>query len=142
MELRERFEYIKKCVSSLDGLLEERSIEEILDSFVLLSAVLHILQTSIQSLIDIGTRFLAEMGRKPPATYGEVGEALVEEGVFSRDDARLFKKIVGFRNIVVHRYLAIDLSLVRRILERRLYYDIMRLALKLLERAEERGIDP
>jgi len=42
----------------------------------------------------------------------------------------------------VHQYLGIDTNLVKKILDERLYYDIMKLALKILENAERRGIDP
>jgi len=63
MELKERFEYIKKCIINLDELLKKHNSDEIVNSFIMLASILYILQTSIQALIDIGLRFLAELGK-------------------------------------------------------------------------------
>jgi len=142
MELKERFEYIKRNIRYLDDLLQRYTANDIIENYTLLTSVLYVLQTSIQSMIDIGLRFLAELGKKPPNRYSDVGDSLKEEGIFDQNDAILFEKIVGFRNVVVHQYMGIDLNILKKILEERLYRDIYKLALKILKTAEVQGIDP
>ncbi len=142
MELKDKMEYIKKCIEHLDMLRKEYGAEKIVDSFLMLTSTLYTLQTAIQALIDAGLRFLAERGRKPPQQYSDIGKMLEEDGVFTEDDSTLFRRIVGFRNIIVHRYLGIDMGLLKRIINEKLYRDIARLALKIIEEAEKRGIDP
>jgi len=142
VELKDKMEYIKKCIEHLDMLRKEYGAEKIVDSFLMLTSTLYTLQTAIQALIDAGLRFLAERGRKPPQQYSDIGKMLEEDGVFTEDDSTLFRRIVGFRNIIVHRYLGIDMGLLKRIINEKLYRDIARLALKIIEEAEKRGIDP
>ena len=60
MELKERFEYIKRNIRYLDDLLQRYTANDIIENYTLLTSVLYVLQTSKQSMIDIGLRFLAE----------------------------------------------------------------------------------
>jgi len=142
MELEERLDYIKKNMVHIDSLLNNHDANEIINDYTLLTSVLYTLQVSIQSLIDMGLRFLAEIGEKPPNRYSEIGELLRNEKVFDANDVKLFRKIVGFRNIIVHRYTSINLNLLEKILRDRLYKDIYKLALKIAKKANEMGVDP
>jgi len=142
VELKDKMEYIKRCIEHLDMLRKEYGAEKIVRSFLTLTSTLYTLQTAIQALIDVGLRFLVEIGRKPPQQYSDIGKMLEEDGVFTKSDSTLFRRIVGFRNIIVHRYLGIDVDLLKRIINEKLYHDIARLALKIIEEAEKRGIDP
>lgn len=111
------------------------------NDFTLLNAALHILQTSIQSLIDMSAHLLSELGEKPPATYGELAENLSKQQVISNSESKLAKKLIGFRNILVHTYLKVDINLLLEILEERKYHDILNIALKILKYAHEKKID-
>ena len=141
-DLLARLDYIKKGVDALNELLKERSEREVLEDFILLNSVLHILQTSIQALVDIGARVLSEMGRKPPSIYREVAVELKNINVLSSDESNLMIKIIGFRNIVVHEYLGINEKLLGEILGEKRYEDILKLAMKIVEKASAMGIDP
>jgi len=90
MELRNRIEYIRKCIEHMDSLRREYGTEKIVDSFLTLTSLLYSLQTAIQALIDIGLRFLAEKGIKAPQQYTDVGLSLESEGVFNSDDSKYF----------------------------------------------------
>jgi len=46
-----------------------------------------------------------------------IGEELASEGIITNEDLYKFKKMIGFRNIVVHGYLEIDVTRLRKILE-------------------------
>lgn len=78
-DLITRLELIRKSVKALDDITSKHSVEEIIDDFILFNSVLHILQTSIQSLIDIEARVLSELGIKPPSIYREIAEHLKEK---------------------------------------------------------------
>ncbi|MHA1616787.1 MAG: type VII toxin-antitoxin system HepT family RNase toxin [Candidatus Njordarchaeales archaeon] len=142
MEMKEKLSHIRKNLAHIDFLLNNHEAKEIIDDYTLLTSTLYTLQISIQELIDMGLRFLAEVGEKPPNRYSEIGELLKNRNVLEISDVELFKKIVGFRNIIVHRYTSINLHLLEEILRKRLYKDIYKLALKILRKAEELGIDP
>ncbi len=142
LELKDKMEYIKRCIDHLDILRKEYGAKQIIHSFLMLTSTLYTLQTAIQALIDMGLRLLAEMGRKPPQQYSDIGKMLKDDGIFTVDDSTLFRKMVGFRNIMVHRYLGVDMKLLEKIINEKLYRDILRLAIKILEAAESKGLDP
>jgi len=142
MELKNKMDYIKRCIEHLDRIRRDPGPERLPKSFLALTSTLYTLQTAIQALTDMGLRFVAEKGGKPPQQYGDLGEALMGLGVFTASDSTLLRKIAGFRNIVVHRYLGISMQLLKNIIRDRLYLDIARLALKILEAAEQQGLDP
>jgi uncharacterized protein YutE (UPF0331/DUF86 family) len=66
---------------------------------------LHALQA--QALIDMAQRAVALMG-EPAHSYAEAGAALARRGVFSPEDLRLYRAVVGFRNVLAHCYISVD----------------------------------
>lgn len=141
-DLLSRLDYIKRAVNALDNLLKEEDVEEVLNDFILQNSVLHLLQTSAQALLDIGSRVLSEMGEKPPAIYGEVAIRLGDVGILSREESDLMVKIIGFRNIIVYGYLGINMELLSEILRERRYRDVLRIATSIVEKSKDLGIDP
>ncbi len=119
------------------GLLKEVNLDRLIDYY----AALHAMQIAIQSLIDMTSLVAASLG-KPPSSFYEAGEILAKEGAFSEGDLAKYRGIVGFRNVLVHNYLEVDRELFREIVETGRYGDIEALALKVLEFAEAREIDP
>ncbi|MEX0569581.1 MAG: DUF86 domain-containing protein [Candidatus Njordarchaeota archaeon] len=85
---------------------------------------------------------MAEKGERPPQQYSDIGNILEECEVLTPSDAELFRKIVGFRNIIVHRYVGIDTDLLYKIVKNKLYHDILRISLRIVEEAENLGIGP
>ncbi|MBS7270052.1 MAG: DUF86 domain-containing protein [Candidatus Freyarchaeota archaeon] len=82
---RTRRTHKKKCERIRPATQRKRSPKRNND-FTLLNAALHMLQTSIQSLIDVSARLLSELGEKPPATYGELPQKLSENKVLSHSE--------------------------------------------------------
>ncbi|AAL63836.1 MAG: DUF86 domain-containing protein [Pyrobaculum arsenaticum] len=80
---------------------------------------------AIQALIDAASRLAAEAGTEPPAKYSDIPRALAQLGVL---EAALLRRTIGFRNVVVHGYGALDLGLVTEILDKGLYWDLLKLA--------------
>ncbi len=102
---------------------------------------LHALQIQAQALIDIVLRLSSLLGH-PPSTPLDAGRFLHEAGILASDELAFFRKVVGFRNIVVHEYLDIDMGLVEEILRERKYRKVLELAYKLYRVGVERNLDP
>jgi uncharacterized protein YutE (UPF0331/DUF86 family) len=95
---------------------------------------LHALQLQAQVLIDMVQRAAALMG-EPTHSYAEAGAALARRGVFSPEDLRLYRAVVGFRNVLVHGYTSVDVLRISQILAGREHRKLANLALKILEAA-------
>jgi len=74
---------------------------------------LHALQLQAQALIDMAQRAAALMG-EPTHSYAEAGAALARRGVFFPEDLRLYRAVVGFRNVLVHGYISVDTLRISR----------------------------
>ena len=71
------------------------------------------LTRAIQLCVDVGSHWLAgNMDVAAPQTMGETFTLLAQAGAISPELAQRLRKAVGFRNIVIHRYEAIDWNLV------------------------------
>ncbi|MCY3776938.1 MAG: DUF86 domain-containing protein [Candidatus Aminicenantes bacterium] len=55
-----------------------------------------------------------------PGTYGSSIDCLVEANILPPSFGERFRQIAGFRNVLVHGYLDVDLDLVAEILSERL----------------------
>ncbi|MEM4926498.1 MAG: HepT-like ribonuclease domain-containing protein, partial [Thermofilaceae archaeon] len=69
--IAELSDLVKRNVEWLDKLVAERGADEILEDYVLMNAVLHMLQTAAQAILDMGYRLLSLLGEKPPSSYSE-----------------------------------------------------------------------
>jgi uncharacterized protein YutE (UPF0331/DUF86 family) len=78
------------------------------------------LSRAIQLCVDIGAHLLSTRGESVPATMGQTFEALGQEQVLPLDLASRLKRAVGFRNIVVHNYEAMDWEVVHILARRQL----------------------
>lgn len=96
-----------------------------------LQATLHLLQTSIRGLIDIGSLYVARLGLRTPRSSHEVFVALEADGRLPKGTADRMAPMVGFRNRVVHLYDRIDPLRVYEVLtqNRKNLIDCLRLLL-------------
>jgi len=77
------------------------------------------LQLCAQNALDVATHIAASAGRDVP-DYGAAIDRLAELDVLPGDFAMRFRAIAGFRNVIVHGYLDVDLAIVHRLLNERL----------------------
>lgn len=78
------------------------------------------LTRAVQLAVDIGTHIVVKVEGKAPTTMGETFDLLSHAGVISADLAARLRKAVGFRNIAVHNYEAINWEIVFSIVNERL----------------------
>jgi len=72
-------------------------------------AVERCLYLAIQTVLDIGGHIVAAEGWGLPGSYREVLEKLGEHGVLARDFALELAPLAGFRSILQHEYVALDI---------------------------------
>lgn len=101
----------QKCPSSAEILGNDLDIQDI----VALN-----LTRAIQLCVDIGAHLIAGADVPPPATMGQTFDVLVELGYINAELATRMKKAVGFRNVAVHNYEAINWQIVHAIATRHL----------------------
>jgi len=89
-------------------ILKAKTYEDFTSDFRNIDASLHILQTSIQALLDIGAYIIASSGLKTPSTNAEIIEILTEAGHITKDKEETYIGMSKFRNRVVHLYNHID----------------------------------
>lgn len=66
------------------------------------------MEIAAQCCIDICHRIISIEGAQKPADYYEAILRMGELGVLPADFAEAFAPVAGFRNILVHEYLAVD----------------------------------
>lgn len=117
---------VRKLLADLrerKGILEQRRIKDfktfVSDSF-LHNAVQHILEVMIEICIDTGNHIIADEGWPTPSSSREIFEILEQHGVISKKTMKLAKRMVGFRNIIVHMYEKVDLEEVYTIYRKHL----------------------
>lgn len=113
---------LKHLLESVDVLKEYQglSLEELAESPKVYWAVQHGLQLCVQAIVDIAAHLVAALGSPLPDDYRGYIVALGKLGALSRQFADRIAALAGFRNILVHEYLDVDLAEVRRVLNQNL----------------------
>ena len=73
------------------------------------------LQLCAQNALDMASHIASAAGLDP-ATYGSSIDCLVEANVLPAPFGERFRGIAGFRNVLVHGYLDVDLDLIAELL--------------------------
>ena len=76
--------------------------QERLQEWLVLRAVERDLQVAVEIVVDVCQRLMSLAGQPPAATSRAAVEGCVSLGVLSA--AAPYRQMVGFRNLVVHRY--------------------------------------
>lgn len=113
--LRALKEYVEKLEAN-----RELSVEQLLAEPIVYYGVQHLLQLASQAAIDIASHVLASDFSRRADQYRDVILALGSEGVLPTEFAHRFAAVAGFRNILIHEYLAVDPEKVRLFLQKEL----------------------
>jgi uncharacterized protein YutE (UPF0331/DUF86 family) len=77
------------------------------------------LQLCAQNALDVATHLVASAGHDV-TDYGAAIDWLADMGVLPGEFASRFRAVAGFRNVIVHAYLDIDVASVHGLLNERL----------------------
>src|SRR5213594_763746 len=100
-----------KCPGTPEELMEDPDLQDIISLN---------LTRAVQLCVDIAVHILADLEVQPPDTMGCAFDTLASAEIISADMAGRLKKAVGFRNIAIHNYEAIDWAIVHSIAVTRL----------------------
>lgn len=106
-EVQSKIDVLKANLEKLDR-IPQGSYEEFASDFRNAEATLHLLQTSIQALVDLGSWLVARYALPAPRRSADVLARLEDAGRVPPGTARRFAPIVAFRNRVVHLYDRVD----------------------------------
>lgn len=93
-------------------LLQKFSLEAITRDPFKQGALLHYLQLSAQSCIDVGEMLIAAENFEIPDESSQIFIILAKEKILSEKFAKTFSGVARFRNLLVHEYVKIDMKKV------------------------------
>jgi len=91
--------------------------EEFLADFTKVESTKHLLQVTIECCLDIAHHIVADEGYRTARDYYDTFAVLHENGVLPSDLMPTLRRMVSFRNRVVHLYWNVDDAAVYRILQ-------------------------
>ena len=106
-----KLESLRRCIRRMNEktppdvnqLVQDPDIQDIL--------VLN-LTRAVQLCVDIGSHVISETDEPAPSTMGDVFSTLEKLGIIASATCQALKKAVGFRNVAVHNYDAINWEIV------------------------------
>jgi uncharacterized protein YutE (UPF0331/DUF86 family) len=108
--------------SSQDKLnfLAKYDFEEFAPDFTKVESAKHLLQVSVECCLDLAHHIIADAGMRTPADYYDSFVVLNETGILPDEFMPTLRRMVSFRNRVVHLYWDVDESVVYDILHNHL----------------------
>lgn len=100
-----KIETLDETVRKLTG-LSALTTETLGQDFFLKRGVERSLQICVEAVIDIAHRLVSLHDRPPASSGGKALESLQSLGILK--DASVYRRMVQFRNLVVHRYETVD----------------------------------
>ena len=115
--LAKRLARIETCVANLRRYARP---ERLAEDLVAAAFVERILQVAIQSALDAAIHIVTDERLGEPDSRQHYFDVLVRHGWLPAELGARMKRMVGFRNILVHGYEEVDLGIVRDIVENKL----------------------
>ncbi len=112
--IRQKLESLRRCVERIESrcppdhaaLAKDPDLQDI---------VTVNLTRAVQLCVDIAAHCIADLRTPPPDSMGEAFTVLAHAGILSDPLASRLRRAVGFRNIAVHNYRAMDWEIVHAI---------------------------
>ncbi|NJK80503.1 MAG: DUF86 domain-containing protein [Chloroflexaceae bacterium] len=102
---------LEACIQHLET-LQGLSLEALTSDVYKADSLLHRFQIAIQSGLDALCHIVVQRRLAVPESNYEVISAAEQAGIIANDHAIAYRKMVGFRNRIVHLYDVIDLAIV------------------------------
>jgi uncharacterized protein YutE (UPF0331/DUF86 family) len=115
--IAKKLAFIETCVEDLRRLARPEAIASDVreERFVE-----HTLQIAIQAALDVASHIVSDERLGEPKTNREFFDLLTRQGWISSEQAETLGNMTGFRNILVHGYGDVDVSVVRDVLQNHL----------------------
>jgi uncharacterized protein YutE (UPF0331/DUF86 family) len=114
-----KLDSLSRCISRIRTKTPE-SAEALINDLDRQDIISINLERAVQTCVDIAAHILSDSNTPAPSTMADGIDLLCKQSIIPEDLANRLKKAVGFRNISVHTYQAIDWSIVYSIITKRL----------------------
>ncbi len=108
----------RKCLATIRRLKAADAPK--LEGWIVQDVVVLNLQRAAQACLDLANHLITANSWELPRSARHAVEILHEAGVISRDQARIMGSVMGFRNVAVHDYTALDPAIVDAIVAKHL----------------------
>ena len=109
--------FIETCVAELRTIAHPERIKDDIREERFVS---HTLQLAIQAALDAASHIVSDERLGEPRTNRELFDLLAKGGWLSPELTQTMRDMAGFRNILVHGYQAVDVLILRNLVENRL----------------------
>lgn len=110
----QKLESLRRCLARIQDKLPIEATE-LQNNFDLQDIIALNLSRAVQLTVDIGAHIISTMNMPAPETMGQTFNVLAQQRVLTAHVADRLRKSVGFRNIAVHNYEAINWQIVHTI---------------------------
>lgn len=112
-----RIAKLEKVLKKLERLRQRNiSEQELLKDDDLQDIVERNLEVAVEALIDIANHIIGKKRYRKPENAADIFQILTEEGILEKDFSHKLQGWVGLRNVIVHIYAEINLSLLYKAL--------------------------
>ena len=112
----QKLESLRRCIERIQEKLPVTA-KDLATDFDKQDIVSLNLSRAVQLTVDIGVHIISSLSSAVPDTMGQTFDVLADKYVISNELAVKLKKSVGFRNIAVHNYDAINWDIVHSIVD-------------------------
>jgi uncharacterized protein YutE (UPF0331/DUF86 family) len=109
-----KLESLRRCVARVEARCPATA-DELANDIDAQDIIALNLSRAVQLCVDLALHRLSSTGQTTPATMGAAFDELAQIGAINIDLAQQMKSAVGFRNLAVHQYEAMDWSIVHAI---------------------------
>lgn len=122
---------IERCIARIHEVYKNKP--ESLQDYTKQDSIILNIQRACEAAIDLGMHIVSEQKLGLPKASREAFDLLQEKGIIDPILAKNLKAMVGFRNIAVHDYQAINLDILQTIIEKHLtdFTDYTKVILKI-----------
>ena len=106
---------IERCIKRINE--EYEGNPENLINFTKQDSIILNIQRAVEASIDLAMHLVAEKALGIPQNSRDAFELLYDNGYITNDLSSRLKAMVGFRNIAIHDYQTINLSIVQKVIE-------------------------
>ena len=117
--IKQRLNQLSTSINKIER-FKEMSLEEFLKDDIIQDVVEYNLFIAINMMIDIATHIVVDNNMGSPETLGEAFNILNKEKYLNDEETKVYRNMVGLRNILSHEYINIDKKIIYRILKNNL----------------------
>ena len=110
----QKLESLRRCVQRIEDKMPFGA-QELQSDFDLQDIIALNLSRAVQLAVDVGAHVVSSLDEVAPNTMGQTFDILAQQQVISDALSLQLKKSVGFRNVAVHSYVAINWQIVHSI---------------------------